>query len=159
MDAFLNMVRVLSRSISVIAGCSLTFVMCLTVSDVILRSFRRPILGTYELVAFAGALVIGFALPYTTWFRGHIFVDFFILRFSQRVRNGFNLATRCAGILLFCLIGYNLIKFGMDLSRTGEVSSTLGLPFYPVAYGLGVSCFLQCLVLSCRYAEDHRRKI
>jgi hypothetical protein len=35
----------------------------------------------------------------------------------------------------------------MDLYRTGEVSLTLQLPFYPVAYGIGVCCFVQCLVL------------
>ncbi len=57
--------------------------MGLTVMDVILRALRRPILGTYELVAFSGAVVIGFSVPLTSWLRGHIFVDFFILRFSQ----------------------------------------------------------------------------
>jgi hypothetical protein len=30
---------------------------------------------------------------------------------------------------------------------SGEVSLTRQIPFYPVAYGLGVSCFIQCLVL------------
>ena len=35
----------------------------LTLVDVILRGFKRPIVGTYELVALAGAVVIGFSLP------------------------------------------------------------------------------------------------
>ena len=50
------------------------------------------------------------------------------------------------GIILFILLGWNLIKVGMDLYRTGEVSLTLQLPFYPVAFGVGVCCFVQCLV-------------
>jgi len=100
-------------------------------------------------VAFSGAIVIGFAVPLTSWVRGHIYVDFFILRFSQRVRNVFNIATRCLVIVLFFLIGWNLIKYGIDLQKSGEVSLTLQMPFYPIAYGVGLCCFIQCLVLVC----------
>jgi TRAP-type C4-dicarboxylate transport system permease small subunit len=149
MEGFLKRIEGLSRTINVIAGISLTFLMFLTVTDVILRSFRRPIVGTYELVAFSGAIVIGFSLPLTSWVRGHIFVDFFVLKFSRRVRNIFNFVTRCLGIGLFLMIGWNLIKVGMDLQKSGEVSLTLQMPFYPVAYGVGIACFIQCLVLFC----------
>jgi len=149
MKGFLGKINGLSRFLNVIAGVSLTFLMLLTVMDVILRSLKRPIVGTYELVAFSGAIVIGFAVPLTSWVRGHIYVDFFILRFSQRVRNVFNIATRCLVIVLFFLIGWNLIKYGIDLQKSGEVSLTLQMPFYPIAYGVGLCCFIQCLVLVC----------
>jgi TRAP-type C4-dicarboxylate transport system permease small subunit len=143
----LNSVGRVSRFINVIAGVAITFIMLLTVSDVILRSFRRPVVGTYELVAFSGAIVVGFAIPLTSWLRGHIYVDFFTGKLPKTARSIFNLITRCLGIGLFLLIGWNLIKVGMDLQQTGEVSLTLQLPFYPVAYGVAVSCFVQCLVL------------
>jgi TRAP-type C4-dicarboxylate transport system permease small subunit len=149
MKGFLDKINGLSRFLNVIAGISLTFLMLLTVMDVILRSLKRPIVGTYELVAFSGAVVIGFSVPLTSWVRGHIYVDFFILKFSQKVRNVFNIATRCVVIVLFFLIGWNLIKYGMDLQKSGEVSLTLQMPFYPVAYGVGICCFVQCLVLIC----------
>jgi len=139
----------LSRLINFIAGCSLSFIMFLTVADIILRSFRRPILGTYEIVAFSGAVVIGFSLPYTSWMRGHVYTDFLIVGFSQKIRNVFNIITRCLGIWLFIMIGWNLIRYGMDLKKAGEVSPTLTIPFYPVAYGLAIACFIQCLVLLC----------
>ena len=32
---------------------------------------------------------------------------------------------------------------------------TLRMPFYPVAYGLGVSFLLQCLVLFCDILKIH----
>jgi TRAP-type C4-dicarboxylate transport system permease small subunit len=143
----LNSVGRLSRFINVIAGIAITFIMVLTVLDVILRSFRRPIIGTYELVAFSGAVVIGFAIPLTSWMRGHIYVDFFTAKLPKTAQSIFNLFTRCLGIGLFFLIGWNLTKVGMDLQNSGEVSLTLQLPFYPVAYGIAVSCFVQCLVL------------
>lgn len=52
MEGFLSKIKGLTRSLNIIAGTALTFMMLLTVADVILRSFRRPIPGTYELVAF-----------------------------------------------------------------------------------------------------------
>jgi lipopolysaccharide export LptBFGC system permease protein LptF len=55
--------------------------------------------------------------------------------------------TRLISIGLFILIGWNLFILGGDLIRSGEVSTTLLMPFYPVAFGLGVCCFIQCLVL------------
>ena len=149
MKGFQNAISGIARFLNVIAGISLTFLMFLTIGDVILRYFRRPIVGTYELVAFSGAVVIGFSIPLTSWMRGHVYVDFLILRFSQKVRNVFNIITRCLVLCLFLMIGWNLIIYGMDLRKSGEVSVTLHFPFYPVAYGIGICCFFQCLVLLC----------
>ena len=149
MKEFLDRVYKIIRFLNIIAGISLSFLMFLTIADVILRLFRRPIVGTYELVAFSGAVVIGFSLPFTSWMRGHVYVDFLILRFSQKTRNIFNIITRGLVICLFLLIGWNLMKYGMDLYKSGEVSLTLQMPFYPVAYGIGICCFFQCLVLLC----------
>jgi len=149
MEGILNAVKQLSRLLNVIAGVSITFLMLLTMADVILRTFRRPIVGTYELVAFTGALVIGFALPITSWGRGHIYVDFAVMKLPKKLQAVFNTATRCASIVLFYLIARNLINVGIDLQKSGEVSPTLQLPFYYVAYAVAISCFVQCLVLLC----------
>lgn len=153
MERLLYGVGWLSRQINVIAGIAITFIMLITVFDVILRYFRRPIVGTYELVAFSGAVVIGFAIPLTSWMRAHIYVDFFTASLPRALRSVFNLATRSMGIALFLLIGWNLILVGMDLQQSGEVSLTLQLPFYPVAYGVAFSCFVQCLVLLADMAK------
>lgn len=132
-----------------IAGVALTFMILLTVTDVILRSFRKPIIGTYELVAFSGAMIIGFSIPFTSWLKGHIYVDFFILKLPQTGRKIFNIVTKCLGIGLFFIISSNLMILGMDLYKSGEVSPTLHIPFYLIIYGIGICCFIQCLVLLC----------
>src|SRR4030066_873251 len=98
MGWFLDKVWRLSRLINFISGVTLSFIMFLTVADIILRSFRRPILGTFEIVAFSGAVVVGFSVPFTTWVRGHVYTDFLILRFSKKTRNVFQLFTRCLGM-------------------------------------------------------------
>ncbi|OGP54434.1 MAG: hypothetical protein A2Y65_09630 [Deltaproteobacteria bacterium RBG_13_52_11] len=145
----LNTVKGVSSFLNIIAGVALTFLMCLTIADVILRFFRRPIVGTYELVAFSGAVGIGFALPLTSWARQHIFVDFVIMKFSRKVKDAFNVATRCLVIALLLLVSWNMFKFGQTLQNAGEVSPTLQIPFYPIAYAVGVCFFILCLVFVC----------
>jgi len=81
--------------------------------------------------------------------RGHIFVDFFYQKCPKKAQDILNAFTRLLGIVLFFLIGWNLFKVGVELFRSGEVTLTRQLPFYPIAYGLGVCCFIQCLVLVC----------
>jgi TRAP-type C4-dicarboxylate transport system permease small subunit len=150
MGAILWIAEKLSKLMSVIAGAALTFIMLLTVCDVFLRYFfGRPIIGTFEIVGLGGAVAIGFALPITSWMRGHIFVDFFVVKFPKAVQGLINIITRLVSIGLFYLIGHNLIKYGYDLYVSGEVSLTRQIPFYPVAYGMAVCCFILCLVLIC----------
>ena len=149
MNRFIRQVRRLSSFINVVGGISLVFLMSLTLTDVLLRSLKMPITGTYELVALSSAVVIGFSLPFTSWMRGHIYVDFLLAKLSPRVRTIFNLCTRFLVFALFILIGWNLIRYGIALHRSGEVSLTLNIPFYPVAYGLGICSFIQCLVMVC----------
>ena len=101
MKGLLTVTRNISRVLNVIGGVVLVFVVALTVADVILRAFRIPILGTYEIVALSGSVVILFALPLTTWLRGHIYVDFLVIKFPPRVQDVFNIATRCMVFFLF----------------------------------------------------------
>ncbi len=149
MAGFLWFTEKISRLMNVISYTALTFIMLLTVADVIMRMgwIRRPIIGTFEIVGMAGALVIGFGMPLTSWLRGLIYVDFVIQRFPRRGRNFMNILTRAICIIIFIIIGYNLCGYATELLVSGEVTPTRQIPFYPVVYGLGIACFVQCLVL------------
>lgn len=147
MGGLLWLTEKFSRVMNAIALCALTFIMLLTVSDVVLRYFGHPIIGTFEIVGFCGAVVIGFALPLTTWQRGHIFVDFLTMKMPKKAKKVMDLSTRTLCIALFSVVGWNLFIYSNKLYQSGEVSLTIQIPFYPFSYGLGVACFLQCFVL------------
>lgn len=149
----LNCLKTISRVLLAIAGTSLSLLILLTLADVVLRGFDRPIPGTYELVALAGAVVAGFSLPSTSWHRQHIYIDFFIEKLGAKAKRAIDVITRLMGMALFSVLGWNLLKFGIDLMRSGEVSLTLQIPFYPIAYGIGACCFIQVLVLGCDIAK------
>jgi TRAP-type C4-dicarboxylate transport system permease small subunit len=147
MEWMINQVRGLCKFLNIIAGCALTLMMLITVTDVVLRALRMPIVGTYELVAFGGGIVIGFAVPLTSMMKIQVYVDVVTSKLPKAARMGLNVITRLMGVGLFSLAGWNLVKMGMDMIRTGEVSLTLQLPFYPIAFGIGLAFFIQCLVL------------
>ncbi|MHB8111248.1 MAG: TRAP transporter small permease [Syntrophorhabdaceae bacterium] len=147
MDGIVGAVKRFSGWMNGLASIVLFLMMMLTVVDVALRLFWKPITGTYELVAMAGAVVIGFAIPQTSWDKAHIAVDFLLEDRSRAVRVIFMCFTKGLGILLFLLLGSYLLMKANHLYRSGDVSLTLQIPYYPVAYGLAFCSFLEALVL------------
>jgi len=135
-----------SKILNIIGGSALTFMMFLTVADVLMRAVGRPILGTYEIVGLALALVIGFGIPRVSMDRGHVYMEFLIEKLPKEWQAIFQTFTRVLCIVLFIIIGYNLFSVGNEFHTSGEVSPTLKLPFFPVAYGVGVCCFIEVLV-------------
>ncbi|MBP1748455.1 MAG: TRAP-type C4-dicarboxylate transport system, small permease component [Deltaproteobacteria bacterium] len=147
MNSMIGAVRKFSGWMNGLGGIVLFLMMMLTVVDVALRIFWKPITGTYELVAMAGAVVIGFAIPQTSWDNAHIFVDFLLENRSRATKIAFGCFTKLMGVILFLLLGWYLLMKANHLFKSGDVSLTLQIPYYPVAYGLAFCAFLQALVL------------
>ncbi len=146
MDTFMRSLQVVSKALNLVAGVALTFMMLLTVADVLLRAGGRPIIGTYEVVAIALAVVIGFGIPKVSLDKGHVYMEFLLEKLGPRGKDIMNTFTRVLVLILFIFIGYNLFNVGAEFRASGEVSPTIKLPFYPVAWGVGVCCLLECLV-------------
>lgn len=132
---------------------SVTVMMLLTSADVIMRCFRRPIPGTYEIVGLSGALFVSFSLAHTSMERGHIAVDFVFQRLSdgtKRIVEGIN---ALISTVLFGWISWYCLLYAEDLRQAGEVSMTLQWPLYPFVYGIAMGCGLLCLTLVVRGIE------
>jgi len=138
--------RFISKLLNIIAGIAVTVMMLLTVADVLLRAGGHPIIGTYEIVSLLLALVIGFGIPQVSLDRGNVYMDLLLEKLSKRGRKVMNTATRVLCLILFAPLGYNLFNVGARFHASGEVSATIKIPFYPVAYGVAVCCLLECCV-------------
>ncbi|NIS60890.1 MAG: TRAP transporter small permease subunit [Proteobacteria bacterium] len=139
-NAFLN------RLLLCIAGMALAGMVFLTCSNIFIRIIWFPIKGSYELMGFFGAIVTAFALGYTQMRRGHVGIDIVVNQFSartQRILNGVNYFI-CT--LFFALAGWQIAVWGTTIWRTGEVTETLRIIFYPFIYGVALGCFILCLV-------------
>lgn len=147
MRGFVGLFKNLSGCMRGLAAIVLFLMMMLTVVDVVLRTLGKPLIGTYELVAVAGAIVVGFSVAQTSWEKGHIYVDFLIEKRSPPVKNAIFAITRLFGIVIFALLSWNLLLKANHLYRSGEVSMTLHLPYYPAAYALAFCFFIEVFVL------------
>jgi TRAP-type C4-dicarboxylate transport system permease small subunit len=138
----------LARRLDMVAAVAIFTMMALTCVDVFLRYFfRKPIPGTYEIVALLGAVAVSFAMAHTLAKKGHVAVSLIVQMFPKRLQGIVESFISIFGIILFGLITWQSILYGVDCQRSGEVSMTLQLPFYPIIYGVALGAAVVCLVL------------
>ena len=139
--------RVLNEILIWIAGVFLAVMILLICGNIFLRLVWTPVKGTFELMGFFGAIVTAFALGYTQIKRGHIGIDIVVNQFSattQRILSGINYFI-C--MVFFGIASWQIAKWATVLWKTGEVTETLRIVFYPFTYGVAFGCLVLTLVL------------
>ena len=139
--------RQLAELMNYLSALCVMAMMLLTCADVLLRLFKHPILGTYELVGLFGALTIALAIPATTLNKGHVAVDFVVDKLPPSARKICTIITTLLSICLFALIAWQSFIYADILRSTGEVTLSLQMPFYPVVYAISAAALLVCIVL------------
>jgi len=146
----LRTVFAVSKVFNSIAAIALTLMIAVTVIDVFLRTIGHAVVGAYEVIGMICApLVIGFAIPLSSWNKKHVNMDIVISRFGPAGQHTLFVVTRIICIILFFFIGYNLLSVASVFRTSGEVSQMLHIPFYWVTYGVGIACFIECIVFIC----------
>ena len=97
------------RAFNIIACIAVIAMMLLSTADVVMRLFGKPIPGTYELVGFLGAIVVSFALVFTSMEKGHIAVEILVEKLPQRAQLSIEAVCNLIGALLFGVIAYQVI--------------------------------------------------
>jgi len=132
-----------------IAGAVLAFMIVLTLSDVILRNLGHPITGSMELIQYGGSIVFGFSIPYATWMGAQVLVDLITRKLAPNSRKGIEAVTRGIGIVLFLFVAYNFFLYAMDVRRTGELTASFKIPYYPFCFAISLSFLFQSLTIFC----------
>jgi TRAP-type C4-dicarboxylate transport system permease small subunit len=144
----------ISSALYWVARFALFGMMLLTCCDVFLRYvFNRPIVGSYDLVALLGSVVIAFSIPQTTLNKGHVIMETLTVKLTAKTQKIFAVITGCIGIITFVILGWNLFVYGTILFRSGEVFPTLRMPIFYPAYAIACCCVLECLVLLQRVLQ------
>ena len=152
MRRFVEGVISVDKCLYVIAGIILASLVVLTFIDVVSRNFGHPITGSMEIIQYGGSLVFAFSIPLATWLKAQIIVDFIIEKIDARSKKAvkiINCITRCIGIALFLFIAYNFFLYGIDVKRTGELTASFKIPYYPFVYGISLSFLFQSLTILC----------
>lgn len=134
--------------LNAVAGAGLVVMLALVIADVIgIKIFSSPIPGAIELVALLGVVVTAFAIAYTYYLRGHIKVEFFVMRLPVRAAAIINAIVLILSIGLMGFLAWRSFAFAQVLLRSGEVSMTQGIPFYPFVYAIAICCLPVLLML------------
>jgi TRAP-type C4-dicarboxylate transport system permease small subunit len=138
---------------SIIAGLVLIVMMIATFGDIIMRFFGKPIVGVYEVVAFLGVAVTGFALPRASLMKAQVYVDLLVDKLSLGAQRVLRIMTRIVVFFMFLIASWYFVRMGMNFIATNTVTMSLRVPFYPVVFGLALSCIVQCLVAVAEIVE------
>jgi TRAP-type C4-dicarboxylate transport system permease small subunit len=132
-----------------IAGVVLAFMIVLTLCDVILRNLGHPITGSMEIIQYGGSIVFGFSIPYATWIGAQVLVDLVTQKLGLKNRKRIKAFTRTIGIIMFLFIAYNFFMYALDVERTGELTASFKIPYYPFCFAISISFLFQSLTIFC----------
>lgn len=138
--------RFLNKILIWIAGFFLMSMVLLTCSNIVLRATWMPIQGTVELMGFFGAIVTAFALGQTQAKRGHIAVDVLVKTFPSGIRKGIRAINNILCMGFFGIATWQIVKKALILMRTGEVTETLKIAYYPFTLAVAFGCAVVTLV-------------
>ena len=150
-------VTVTSGWFNYVACLAVCVMMLLSCADVAMRLFGAPIPGAYEMVGFLGAVIVSFALAYTSLQRGHVAVEVIFEKLPIKAQCFVDAAGNLTGAALFGLTAWQSFAYGTDLRHSGEVSLTLQMPIYPFVYGIALGSGMLALVLLIDFIRSLRR--
>jgi TRAP-type C4-dicarboxylate transport system permease small subunit len=145
--------RILSQVFVWVAGLCLVAMILMTCANIFLRIVWIPLKGTYELMGYFGALVTAFALGYTQMKKGHIAVDVLVTLFNPKAQKLLQAINCLICTVFFAIAGWQIFQYATTLWRTGEVTETLRIGYYPFAYGVASGCLLLALVMLIEFLQ------
>ncbi len=145
------LVTKISRVLDSFSGVILAATALLIVANIVGRVLlQSSILGTYEMVGYLTAAVVGLALARCALESGHIAVGLVVERLPMRLQRFIELAWGFPVFIFICFVSYNLFTYGRSIALSGEVSPTTKLIYYPIIYLVALGFFVLALTVLLR---------
>lgn len=128
-------------------GVALFLMMVISVANMTMRYFGKPLGPAYELVGFLGAVTVSFPLAYAQVKRSHIAVDILSSRFSRTLRRTVAGIGLVLGMMFFCLATWQVAVFANTMRLTGELSETTKMSYYHFVFAVSAGCGLMVFSL------------
>jgi TRAP-type C4-dicarboxylate transport system permease small subunit len=136
----------LSNYMSVVAGIILMVMAVLTFVDVVMRYMGKPVPGAYEVIAYLGVAVTGFALPRASLMKTHVYVDLVYDKMTGKPKMIMKTFTRILVAAFFLCTAVYFVRMGLSFIAARAVTMTLRVPFHPVVFGMAFCCLVQSMV-------------
>ena len=126
----------LNRLLAVFSGIAVIALTGIAAANMLLRIIYVPINGSYELIGFFGAVATGFAFGYTQMRKDQIIVTIFTDKFSKKTNKFLDILNYLVNTVFFIIVAREVLKWGIKIGKTGEVSETLKIIYHPFIYCL-----------------------
>lgn len=132
--------RALVRLLAWVGGALLVAMIVLTCANIFSRTVWLPVRGTFELMGYAGAVATAFALAYTQSKKGHIAVDILVVAYPPAAKRVVHILNTLLCLAFFVLAAWQIAVKARILWKTGEVTETLQVIYYPFTYAVALGC-------------------
>ena len=160
LKGFGKAVFLVSQTMNRVACAVLFGMMLLTTADVFGRkAFSHSILGTVELSEFMLGALVFLSLSHTEFMDGHVKVDLFMMRFSERAKAAIDMITQFIGFLISGICAWSGFAYAAKMRFSGEVSQDLWLPKYPFIYLVVLGFAILSLTMLIRFFLACRKAV
>lgn len=119
------------------AGCLLAMVLVI-VGNAIMRNTSVPLIGSTEVVGWLMAVTIAFGLGYTQVHRGYVDIEAVVERLPLRLQRSLKLVILLVSAVFFSLVAWQVTLYGLNVMKSGSLSETLWVPYYPLIFTLSI---------------------
>jgi TRAP-type C4-dicarboxylate transport system permease small subunit len=148
---------ILNKGLAIAAGFSLVAMVMVTVGEMVLRMFGRPMAGTVETIGWLAAVTTAFALGYTQVHQGHVSIDLLTTRLGSRSQVVVSMLVNLISAALFVIMTWNVFRYAGLLRETGSLSETMKVIVYPWVYLVSLGCAGLTLALVVDFLKSCRQ--
>ena len=147
-----------SERFSWVAVVAIAAMLSITVVDIISsKLFRRPLLGSMDIIGLLGLIVAVFAIAQTEVYKQHVRIDFLIVGLKERIQAIIGIVSSFFALMLIGLIIWQSVEYGISMQASTISSPTLRIPFYPFAFVIALGCIPLFLILLFELFESIRK--
>ena len=135
------------RWVAYLGSGVLAALMVLTVVDVTLRYFGRPIFGAQDYTQLFLLIVVAFSIAFSGRACGHVAVDLLSMFVKRDVTRWTDIAVKLVAASMIAVIAWQTFDAGLKAADYGLVSNVLQLPFLPYLMTISFGLTLYAVVL------------
>jgi len=137
--------RSLGKGLNLISALILGAITSLICTDVILRLFRYPIPGSYDITELLTSLMLSLAILRSFQDEAQIKIDLIDRVLKENELNMVNLFSRLVTAFFLAILSISMIYSGLNSYISGEVSMTLRIPLYICYIAIGLNAGIASL--------------
>ncbi len=132
----------LNRGLMFFAGMFFIAMIVVAFLNIIMRLFKIPFFGAYELIGFFGAVAFSFSLGYTVLRRDHVAVDILVNSFSKKTQKILHCINSIICMGFSFLIAWQTLKLALIIQKSGEITETLRMSYHGFVLSVAAGFFV-----------------